>query len=62
MKHINDHWEFKCQHGPLECYGNEIHSCVLYHSSIGDSVKFINCSMHGDSPNSDTVFETVGIV
>ncbi|CAH1394343.1 unnamed protein product [Nezara viridula] len=26
---VNDSYEFSCQHGPQECLGNKIHSCVI---------------------------------
>lgn len=42
-------WDFTCQHGPDECYGNKIHSCALnYYPDNSQSVPFISCSMSAE--------------
>ncbi|GAB6022282.1 hypothetical protein CHUAL_006408 [Chamberlinius hualienensis] len=44
-------YDFVCQHGPEECYGNEIHSCaVTYYPDNAINVNFIGCSMSAQNP------------
>lgn len=46
-------WEFYCQHGPDECFGNTIHSCLLYYRpATDDHLPFIHCM---ESNNQDSV-------
>ncbi|KAJ3627948.1 hypothetical protein MTP99_015284 [Tenebrio molitor] len=45
------HWKFTCQHGPLECYGNKIYSCVIKHNSTASSLEFVNCGMNSNLNN-----------
>lgn len=26
---VRGHYEFRCQHGPAECYGNKLQACVV---------------------------------
>lgn len=51
---------FTCQHGPNECYGNKVHSCVLDLLSIDKSLEYIACAEAGSSPTDDANFEAVG--
>lgn len=50
---------FTCQHGPDECYGNKVHSCVLDLLSIDKSLQYIACAEAGSSPTDDANFEAV---
>lgn len=41
-------YNFQCQHGPMECYGNKAHNCALEHFSYDFEKVFdyINCTMN----------------
>ncbi|EEB20424.1 gamma-interferon-inducible lysosomal thiol reductase precursor, putative [Pediculus humanus corporis] len=42
----NQKWEFKCHHGPVECYGNKVHGCILKQiPEENDQFKYIDCLM-----------------
>nr|CAD7450304.1 unnamed protein product [Timema bartmani] len=47
-------YQFSCQHGPSECYGNRVQACAL--AELSDNmdlqVEFVNCAM--SSANSST--------
>ncbi|XP_053691111.1 GILT-like protein 1 [Sabethes cyaneus] len=44
---INNGESFECQHGPLECEGNRIQSCVLNYLPEQDrQVSYVACQMH----------------
>ncbi|XP_058823208.1 GILT-like protein 1 [Topomyia yanbarensis] len=44
---INDGESFECQHGPLECEGNRIQSCILHHLPEQDrQVSYVSCQMN----------------
>ncbi|RXG68327.1 Gamma-interferon-inducible lysosomal thiol reductase [Armadillidium vulgare] len=43
-------YEFNCQHGPLECYGNKVMSCVVKHYSVNDQVQMIACMLGKEYP------------
>ncbi|XP_037775237.1 uncharacterized protein LOC119572288 [Penaeus monodon] len=38
-------YEFQCQHGPDECYGNRVMSCAQNSLPIGTQVEFFQCMM-----------------
>ncbi|XP_077293959.1 GILT-like protein 1 [Arctopsyche grandis] len=50
---IDGKWQFECQHGPKECYGNKIQGCTLKIKSLSDENKFdlINCLMSNKRPD-----------
>ncbi|CAG0915333.1 unnamed protein product [Notodromas monacha] len=43
----SDDYTFECQHGPLECEGNKVHSCVIAAVKEGDDpkqiVRYVDC-------------------
>ncbi|XP_072943324.1 GILT-like protein 1 [Epargyreus clarus] len=60
---INGKWEFTCHHGPDECYGNKMQSCILKDKSLQDTEKMemIICLMGQTSPDKslDTCLDQV---
>ncbi|XP_053623307.1 GILT-like protein 1 isoform X2 [Plodia interpunctella] len=50
---VNGKWEFTCHHGPDECYGNKIQSCILKDKSLADTEKMelVVCLMSQASPD-----------
>ncbi|CAH0599424.1 unnamed protein product [Chrysodeixis includens] len=50
---INGKWQFNCHHGPDECYGNKIQSCILKDRSLQDTEKMelIICLMGQANPD-----------
>ncbi len=42
-----DHYEFTCQHGPNECYGNVVETCGLNKMSYEDGLNFMVCMENG---------------
>ena len=45
-------YEFECQHGPEECYGNLVQSCTIAHAPDYDTtVRLIVCMMSSSRPN-----------
>jgi interferon gamma-inducible protein 30 len=37
-------WQFTCQHGPDECYGNLLHTCFMYfYPNPADHLSYIHC-------------------
>ncbi|XP_035444555.2 GILT-like protein 2 isoform X3 [Spodoptera frugiperda] len=48
----NGVYQFKCQHGPKECYGNKLHACVIdYMSNNTEAVFFNSCLMDSARKN-----------
>lgn len=43
-------WKFQCQHGPRECFGNKIQSCVLNYYDMKHALPFIGCVMATPDP------------
>ncbi|KAM3132334.1 oxidoreductase activity protein [Paramecium bursaria] len=39
-------WEFECQHGEVECYGNRLETCAQQLLSWKEQLKLLGC-MHG---------------
>lgn len=45
---LNNGGQFSCQHGPAECEGNRLQSCVLHQTSNQETqVKYVICQMSG---------------
>ncbi|KAF9421600.1 hypothetical protein HW555_002533 [Spodoptera exigua] len=45
-------YQFKCQHGPNECYGNKLHACAIdYLGNITEAVFFNSCLMESARKN-----------
>jgi interferon gamma-inducible protein 30 len=42
-----DQYEFTCQHGEIECYGNTVEVCALNKLSYEDGLKYIICMENG---------------
>lgn len=50
---VNGKWQFNCHHGPDECYGNKVQSCILKDRSLQDTEKMelIICLMSQTKPD-----------
>merc|ERR1712142_952655 len=49
-------WDFTCQHGPHECYGNKAQACILHQVTCPkEYVPLIDCIMGSTNPPSATV-------
>ena len=45
-------YQFECQHGPDECYGNLVQACTIAHAPDYDTtVNLIVCMMSASRPN-----------
>lgn len=48
-----EYWEFSCQHGSGECYGNLVQTCALHIYSFPQALQFIVCMENSaDTANS----------
>jgi len=47
----NGTFEFTCQHGEAECYGNKVHSCAISQLTPEVTNAFINCTMSQSNPS-----------
>ncbi|XP_046975419.1 gamma-interferon-inducible lysosomal thiol reductase-like isoform X1 [Vanessa cardui] len=60
---VNGKWQFNCHHGPDECYGNKIQSCILKDRNLQDTEKMelVICLMGQANPDKslDTCLEQV---
>lgn len=55
-------YEFECQHGSAECFGNKVHACAI--DKVGDeltSLKLVSCMME-DSGNIEGVGHEVSLL
>ncbi|XP_030765633.1 gamma-interferon-inducible lysosomal thiol reductase-like [Sitophilus oryzae] len=48
---------FTCQHGPEECYGNKVHSCVINAATVNQTVNFVFCAERSASPANSTILQ-----
>ncbi|OWR51241.1 lysosomal thiol reductase IP30 isoform 2 precursor, partial [Danaus plexippus plexippus] len=50
---VNGKWQFICHHGPDECYGNKLQSCILKDRTLQDTDKMelIICLMGQGHPD-----------
>ncbi|KPJ21298.1 hypothetical protein RR48_00157, partial [Papilio machaon] len=50
---VDGKWQFTCQHGPDECYGNKVQACILKDRSLQDTDKMelVMCLMSNASPD-----------
>jgi len=46
-KKVGDHYEFTCQHGSNECYGNVVEVCSLSKMSYEDGLEYMVCMEDG---------------
>lgn len=52
MGSAEDGYQFECQHGPDECYGNLVQACTIAHAPDYDTtVNLIVCMMSASRPN-----------
>ncbi|CAK1587408.1 unnamed protein product [Parnassius mnemosyne] len=60
---VNGKWQFTCQHGADECYGNKLQSCILKDRSLldTDKMELVICLMSQANPDKalDTCLEQV---
>lgn len=55
-------YEFECQHGSAECFGNKVHACAI--NQVQDeltSLKLVSCMME-DSGNIEGVGHEVSLL
>lgn len=41
---VGDQWNFTCQHGPQECWGNLLESCTLHFEKFPTAFEIIHCA------------------
>ncbi|KAJ8965017.1 hypothetical protein NQ314_004415 [Rhamnusium bicolor] len=46
-------WNFTCQHGDGECYGNKIHACAIALYPVVTSTQFVLCAMASGNSSLD---------
>ena len=48
-------WQFSCQHGSNECWGNLLHSCLIYYyPDVNDHMPYIYCMESDDQDDIKT--------
>ncbi|XP_076048630.1 uncharacterized protein LOC143029685 [Oratosquilla oratoria] len=53
---------FQCQHGPNECYGNKVQSCVVDMYNVDQQVEFISCMFeYGSAYSGSKCAKRVGL-
>ncbi|CAH2001815.1 unnamed protein product [Acanthoscelides obtectus] len=57
FRKVGSKWQFMCQHGPEECYGNIIHACALDSSPVEVALDFIACCEGQKFVTSDKTFQ-----
>lgn len=40
---VDDHYEFECQHGDEECFGNSFQGCAIKIHSFEDAFQLVHC-------------------
>nr|CAI5855706.1 unnamed protein product [Callosobruchus analis] len=51
-------WNFTCQHGPRECYGNKIQACTISLWDQRKSTEFVVCTMKsGDAASEENLYK-----
>jgi len=61
---VDGGYEFECQHGPDECYGNMVQACTIaYSPNYETTVSLIVCMMSSSNPAlaGPECFETLGV-
>ena len=49
---VDGEYQFECQHGERECYGNIVQACTIAHSPDQDTtVSLITCMMSSSAPD-----------
>ena len=48
---VDGGYEFECQHGADECYGNIVQACTIAHTEDRDTVALIVCMMSAPNPS-----------
>lgn len=59
---VNESWEFTCQHGAEECYGNKYQACFLNQNYGQDiDLEYVNCVMNQTNPAAFTTIYQVSL-
>ena len=49
---VDGSYQFECQHGERECYGNIVQACTVHYTSDQDTlVNLITCMMSSSAPD-----------